>query len=190
MLSVFLLHLYLYRMEGNTWSGYSILDSPENPEVLRIVYCDMKQPYFESQLEREVGLISLRKPLRFAIEQTDPKLRDEYNPMLFSRVLKNDGWNSDILTGRFVVPKNGVYVLFLSGTTESYDATFSLNIESAGHVISTEDIFEIQNHHSARGFSRLIVKELKAGNEFYLSSNSYVLSGPTTPLRFVGLEIL
>ena len=179
-------------MEGNTRSGYYILDSPENPEDLRIVYCDLKRPSFDSQLEKEVGLISLGKPLRFAVEQTDPQTRGGYNPILFSKVLKNDGWNSDILTGRFVVPKNGVYVLFLSGTTERYDATFSLKIKSAGHIISTEDIFEIQNHHSARGFSRLIVKQLKAGNEFYLSASGSeaVRSGPTTPLRFVGLEIL
>jgi hypothetical protein len=179
-------------MEGNTRSGYYILDSPENPEDLRIVYCDMKQPYFESQLEKEVGLIFLGKPLRFAVEQTDPQTRGGYNPILFSKVLKNDGWNSNILTGRFVVPKNGVYILFLSGTAYIYDATFSLNIESAGNIISTENIYEKNNDHSFRGFNRLIVKELKAGNEFYLSASGSeaVRSGPTTPLRFVGLEIL
>jgi hypothetical protein len=49
-------------MEGATRSGYYILNSQTEPESLRVAHCNMNLPFFDNQMEKDIGELKLGKP--------------------------------------------------------------------------------------------------------------------------------
>jgi hypothetical protein len=49
-------------MEGATRSGYYILNSQTEPESLRVAHCNMNLPFFDNQMEKDIGKLTLGKP--------------------------------------------------------------------------------------------------------------------------------
>jgi hypothetical protein len=129
-------------MEGATRSGYYILDSDDvDSKNLKIARCDMNLPYFDENMETEVGQISVEAPARFVVEQTTVKTWAVNSRLTFSNVLKNDLWTIDATNGLFVVPKTATYVFVLSGTASNTDAAISMEIKS-GEISTSEQIYE------------------------------------------------
>ena len=92
-------------MNGASHSGYYILQTQTDSQHLNLAHCNMEEPYFADAMEQVVGSISLTKPARFIVEQTSNVQWNSDSDVTFNDVIDIRGWDLDISTGRFTVPK-------------------------------------------------------------------------------------
>ena len=131
------------------------------------------------------------KPAGFLVTQASSISLGHQSVVKFTEINSVFRWEINLLSGMFTAQKTAPYMFVLSGATPANQYTsIGLYMKSSSGSGTNENLE--QNILRGGSFSRMIVRQLKAGDEIYLKveSSSGSSTGGNTSLIFYCTEIM